>query len=186
LKVAVIVLAAAGGLFALAIVGVFLVFAAHAFGSMVHRSQSDYADTAAKIATFNLPPGYRYSSAVDMIMLDNVVLQPVPRRDFLIALQGLSTPDTSPAGIATTLGSIEAGFDKDHTCVRAPSEDERLMSASGKAIVLQVLHCTQNGKPKIIEFGRIPAKAPLGVLMATGAPGSFDREALDALARSIR
>ena len=187
MKIALIVLGSIAGLLVLVAIGLFIFFVNHAFGSMAQSGQTDYARTAAKIANFTLPAGYRYGSAVDMILLVNVLVEPVSRRgDFVIALQGVSSSDTSPAGLAETLKTVETAVDPDHTCVAGSEPPEHVTSAAGKPIVLETIHCTRDGKARFIEFGQIPSKLPIGLLVATGSPRFFDRNAVRALAQSIR
>ncbi len=187
MKITVIVLASIAGLLALVVAGIFIFIVSHAVGSITQTGQADYARTAAKIANFTLPAGYHYGSAADMILLVNVLVEPAsPRSDFVIALQGVSSSDTSPAGLAETLKTVESAFDADHTCVAGSEPPEHVRSAAGKPIVFETMRCTRDGKPRLIEYGQIPSKLPVGLLVATGSPRFFDRGAVRALAQSIR
>lgn len=187
MKIAFIVLGSIAALLVVVFVGLFVFFVNHAFGSMAQSGQAGYARTAAKIANFTLPAGYHYGSAADMILLVNVLVEPAsPRSDFVIALQGVSSSDTSPAGLAETLKTVESAFDSDHTCVAARVPPEHVTSAAGKPMVFETMQCTRDGKPRLIEFGQIPSKLPVGLLVATGSPRFFDRNAVRALAQSIR
>jgi hypothetical protein len=187
LKAVLIVLGSVAALAVVVAVGLFVFFVVHAFGSLSSNSQADLARTASKIADFTLPPGYRYGSAVDMILLDNVIIEPVSRRgDFVIALQGVSMSDSSPANVAETLKTVRAGTDPDHTCVEATEPTEHVTTAGGKTVVLETMHCTHDGKPRTVEFAQIPSKLPLALLVATGSPRFFDGNAVRALAQSIR
>jgi hypothetical protein len=185
LKAVLIVLVSIGVLIALVIGGLFVFFAAHAFGSFSAHAQADDAATAAKIATFTLPEGYRYASAMDMILLDNVVIVPKKRRRaFSIALQGIASSDASSA--ASTGKAIRDGLGSNRRCTSgAPSENVHLTSAAGTPVVLEVLHCTKNGIATRIEFGHVPGKLPTVILIAAGAQNAFDEAAVRALVGSI-
>jgi hypothetical protein len=185
LRVLLIVVVSIGVLIALVIGGVFVFFAAHAFGSLSPHAQSDDAATAAKIANFTLPPGYRYASAMDMILLDSVVIEPKARpRAFTITLQGVAS--AGAAGDDSTEKAVRDGLGRNRTCTSgAASENVHLTNAEGTPVVLEVLHCTRNGRATRIEFGRVPGKLPTVVLIAAGSLFAFDESAVKALVGSM-
>ncbi len=180
-----IVFVSIGVLIALVIGGLFLFFAAHTFGALGAHAQSDDAATAAKIASFTLPRGYRYASAMDMILLDSVVIAPTVRpHAFTITLQGIASSGATDE--ASTEKAIRDGLGRNRTCTSGdPSENVHLTTAAGQSVVLEVLHCTRNGRATRIEFGRVPGKLPTVILIAAGSLFAFDENAVRALVGSI-
>jgi hypothetical protein len=181
----VIVFVSIGVVIALAIGGLFLFFAAHTFGALGEHAQADDAATAAKIATFTLPSGYRYRSAMDMYLLDSVVVERAARpRAFSITLQGVAS--SGAADDASTEKAIRDGLGRNRTCTSGdPSENVHLTNAAGQPVVLEVLHCTRNGRATRIEFGRVPGKMPTVILIAAGSLSGFDENAVRALVGSM-
>ncbi len=147
------------------------------------------ARIAAKIATFRLPPGYRYMLAMDALV--TAVVEIVPSEgsahDFTIQLQSVSMP----AGITNDkqlLKSMESGM---HAARLACSSfvadpDDRVTTAGGMPIALRVEHCADPERRRIIEFGRIPGNAPFVTIMAAGTPERFDRHAVHQLLASLK
>jgi hypothetical protein len=188
-----IVLVALGSLAALLVLLVLLTYGA---GVLVAKSALDNlargsdpaheASVAAKIAHFAVPAGYRYLSATDLGFVTMAIIVPRVRLDysFAIDLEGMAVAAGNESD-EELMQNTQRGLGSGASCKNSESiGQDRVTTASGKLVVLNVLQCTGDGR--ITEFGRIPAKMPVGIFMATGTPQAFDRNAVHALIKSIR
>jgi hypothetical protein len=151
------------------------------------KDPADNARTAAKIADFRLPPGYRVLTAMDLSVVKMAVVAPSDRarRGFVMELEGMSLPIGSQSD-DEIMHSMQQGLSYGVTCTNLKrSGEDRVTTASGRPIVLSVLECTTKGSERTLEFGRIPAKVPFGAFLAAGTPGEFDRTAVHELLQSL-
>lgn len=184
-KFLVLVFGSLAGLIVVAIVGLIALFALSISHRVSGSSAKSNAAAAAKIATFSLPPGYHYQLAMDMFFVNMVMIGSDEHRHFTIELQGMSLkPGANDDG---QLGaSMQQGLAAGCTS-KTLAGHERLQTASGKTVSLDVLNCRNaSGAANVIELGQIPSKYPIATIMALGTPQDFDRAALDELVRSIR
>ncbi len=190
LRIVLIVFGSIVGLIALAVLA--LVLLLPQFARRVVATQRDpaaMARTAAKIARFDLPRGYRFASAVDVLFATVVVVVPTgPKPAFFIQLQSVNVP--RPSSDAETRSALLTGlasglrttsqcrpFEKtgvDHAIVR------------GRPIELDVFTCRSGTRELRAEAGAFAAESPNAIVMAVGPRDRFDRNALLALLRSVR
>jgi hypothetical protein len=188
-KVILIVIGSLAALVFLVCVGgavFFVMTIAHQVGATDPASK---ARTAAKIATFELPPGYQYLMAMDMGFMDMVVIAPQGsvRGAFLIELQGIATPTIGESD-DQIIASMQQSLGRSSRCSGTTTiGNDSIETAAGKTIVLRAIDCNSGSAAgSTIEFGHIPSKYPLGMIMAIGSPQTFDRRAVHELVRSLR
>jgi hypothetical protein len=188
-KILLIVLGSLAALVVIACVGgvvVAVLTISHQVGS---TDAATKARTAAKIATFTLPPGYQYMMAMDMGVINMVAITGAGRSrgDFIIQLQGISLP-TAGGTDEQLMASMQQSLGKSAHCSGATTVgNDTLRTASGKTIALREIACKgESGSDMSVEFGHIPSNYPLAIIMAMGSPKSFDKHALRELVGSIR
>jgi hypothetical protein len=145
------------------------------------------AATAAEIADFRVPPGYRLLTALDLSLVKMAIVAPQEKakRGFVMELEGMSisTAGQTDEDIVRKLQQ-GLGYGSQCTTLQTTGQD-RVTTASGKTLVLSMLRCTSQQPSNIIEFGRIPAKLPSSIFMAEGPPHLFDHAAVRALLQSL-
>jgi hypothetical protein len=189
LKILLIVFGSLFGLLGLGVIAL-VVALAHYGPTLVKSMTEDPAAmkrTAEKIATFDVPRGYRIFSATDLKITQTVMIMPAQgRRDsFNIQLQGTAVPSdrsTSVAGMKMGMGLMgrftgcdfkDDGFDD--------------VTVRGVEVKLAIFDCTGHGLKMRVETGTFPGNAAQATIIATGvSDGGFDSNALHALLRSVR
>ena len=140
--------------------------------------------TAAKIATFDVPRGYRIATATDFGLQQSVTLEREDRRHdgFNIRLQGTtlpSDPKTNAASMRFALGLAAR-------VVRCePHETTDEIRANGNVVVLESIACDGTTSLRM-ETGTMRIGTRTVTIIASGLSGAFDRDALVALVRSMR
>jgi hypothetical protein len=179
-----------GSLFALVVIAVV------AFAVVVSRYAPELARnaadpvaakrTAAKIATFDVPRGYRIASAIDLALAQTVMIRPVDRGSgtFQIQLQGTKMPsgDSQLMGARTGM-SIAARF------LACNLHDDGTDDVPIRRTVVKfaVMQCKGARGPMRIETGIFLGNAEQVTVTAIGiGVGSFDVDALHELLRSVR
>jgi hypothetical protein len=157
------------------------------YGGKAVRAQNDPAfakRTAAKIAAFALPKGYRIKNAVDMGIQQQVDIVPEGDADFRISLQGGYSsldPDTRAQIMGSALGvagkAIACNF------VSQPDDD---VTVGGSVAKLHVRACPGSALPFRIEAGAVPVRSGSVLVTALGSVADFDTSGLHALIRSMR
>lgn len=145
------------------------------------------AATAAQIADFRVPPGYRLLTAIDLTLVKTAIVSPrvKAKRGFVMELEGMSLSNASESDedIVHRLQQ-GVGYGTQCTTLQTTGQD-RVTTASGKTLVLSMLRCSNQQPGNIVEFGRIPAKLPFSIFMAEGPPGLFDHTAVRELLQSL-
>jgi hypothetical protein len=157
------------------------------FGGKALKAQNDPAAakrTAAKIAAFDVPKGYRLKNAVDMGIQQQIDIVPEGHSDFRISLQGGYSsldPDTRAQIMGSTLSVAGRAF----ACnaVSLPDDD---VTAGGSVVKLHVRACPDAKVPFRIEAGAVPVRSGSVLVTALGVGTDFDTTALHALIRSMR
>jgi len=186
-KILVIVFGSLAGLVVLAFVGAVAFIAISVSHQVGASSAGSKAASAAKIAHFTLPPGYRYELAMDMAFVNTVVIARTgARQSFLIQLQGMAVPPTS-ASEDQLEKSMEQGFIGASCTSTGNATEETLKTASGKTVVLRKVSCSGGrAAGRVIEYGRIPSTYPIAMISAIGTQDTFDHAALREIVTSIR
>jgi hypothetical protein len=157
------------------------------YGGKALKAQNDPAfakRTAAKIATFDVPKGYRLKNAVDMGVQQQVDVVPEGAGDFRISLQG-GVSSLDPDTRAQIMGSALEVAGKAFACNFASLPDDDV-SVGGSVAKLHVRACPRARIPFRIEAGAVPVRSGSVLLTALGVTGDFDESALHALIRSMR
>jgi len=192
-KIILIVVGSLVGIVVVAIVGFVVVASLGAFHNLGGATDPrKSAATAAQIVDFRVPAGYRLFSAVDLGFVKMAMVGPVERSksNFVMQLEGMSIPMTGQTDAEIMRGmqqGMQQGMSVSTKCSSFQTTgSDRIVTETGRTIVLTEMRCTDQGSGRIIEFGRIPAKVPIGVFLAQGYAGGFDHDAVRALLRSIR
>ena len=140
--------------------------------------------TAAKIATFDVPRGYRIATATDFGVQQSVTLERADSaRDGLrIQLQGTtlpSDPKTNTASMRFALGLAARVM----RC--EPHENVDRIRAKANVVAFAAMACDGTTSLRM-ETGAMRLGSRTVTIMATGRRGAFDRNALVALVRSLR
>ncbi len=183
-----IVLIVFGSLFALLVVAAacIIVLGSKMANTIVsEQNPQAMAATAAKVAHFTIPRGYRIVAASDFGLQQTVTLAPdrSERRGFTLQLQSSrlgSDPKSTAEGMSIALGLAA----KIVRCT--PHSEIDRIALHDRTIELTALACDGGTRPLRIETGVIPRSPNAVTVVATGLDGAFDRDALVALLRSIR
>ena len=140
--------------------------------------------TAAKIATFDVPRGYRIATATDFGVQQTITLEGEGRRHlgFMIQVQGTtlpSDPKTNAASMRFALGLAARVM----RCEPRETLDE--IRAKGAVVEFEAMACDGTTSLRM-ETGSMPVGQHAVTIIATGRGGRFDRDALVALVRSMR
>jgi hypothetical protein len=179
-----------GSLFVLvlAAAGVGVVAISHfARGAIVNsHDPSAMARTAAKIARFTLPPGYRIRSAMDFGLSQSATIAPIGRgRLFRIQLS-TTTLKTESSGPALDAGTAVTGFfSKLAGCDLKPQPEEQFV-VRGETIPFRVMGCDLASQKSRIEMGIVKGSTWNVQVIATGFAGDFDDGALRRLLSSFK
>jgi hypothetical protein len=188
-KILLIVFGSLFGLLALGIIAL-VIAVAHYGPALVKDMTADpvaMKRTADKIATFDVPPGYRISSATDLRITQTVMIVPAQgrRNAFNIQLQGTAVPsdrNASVAGMKMGLGLMGRFTGCD---LKDDGVDD--VAVRGVPVKLAVFECTGRGMKVRVETGTFPGNAAQATIVATGyLDHGFDSNALHALLRSVR
>jgi hypothetical protein len=144
------------------------------------------AHTLAKIAEFQIPPGYRIESATDIGLSQSATIVPNDsgRGAMLIQLSGQHLPTTNADA---SLDAMSTGFGltaKLMHCDLTRGNDDKV-AAAGRTVTLRSYGCGSNGAMHV-EIGIVPAKASNVQIIATSMNAPFDKKALDSLVATIR
>lgn len=176
-----------GSLFALLVIaGIGVAYAISRASAGIARADDPAAmrRTAAKIATFQIPPGYRLSTATDLGVQQTVTLAREDRRrdGLTIQLQGSSLPSDPKANAASMRFAIGLAA-RVMRCEPHDSLDQ--IQANGNIVEFQVMEC--NGTTNLrMETGALQVGPHAVTIIATGGGKAYDRDALVALVRSMR
>jgi len=182
-----IVLIVFGSLIVLVAAGVgAVVFAfSHVAGEAVANAQDPaaMARTAAKIAHFTLPPGYRIRSAIDFGISQDVLITPTERRAFRIKLT--TTGSYAASGLA--LGAASVGFASKFAggCELKPQGDDQFV-VGGENVAFKVIACAAPSGQTRMEMGVVKGSTWNVQVIATGHRGDFDEDALRRLLSSFK
>jgi len=187
-KILLIVFGSLFGLLALGIIA--LVIAVTHYGpALVKGMSADPAAmkrTADKIATFDIPRGYRIVQATDLKITQTVMISPIPGRHspFRIQLQGTAVPSGSGASVE----GMKMGMGLMGRLTGCDLKDDGFddVAVRGVAVKLAVFRCTGSGLKMRVETGTFPGNAAQATITAIGVSGGFDSDALHALLRSVR
>ncbi|MBD5633094.1 MAG: hypothetical protein IAI49_01345 [Candidatus Eremiobacteraeota bacterium] len=188
LKIVLVIFGSLGGI-ALALVVVLALTLPHLMKTLA-AAQSDpaaVARTAAKIATFNVPKGYRIGNASDLGLTQIVTIVPVrpDRGGFQMQLQGSLVPSdgsSSVRGMKLGMGLVGRFA---HCDLRDGGTDDVLVR--GVHLKLAVMECPHADLPFRIETGVFPGNAEQATITAMGfGGGEFDTKALHQLLASVR
>lgn len=140
--------------------------------------------TAAKIATFDVPRGYRIATATDFGVQQSITLEGEGRRHlgFMIQVQGTtlpSDPKTNAASMRFALGLAARVM----RC--EPHETLDQIRAKGNVVDFEAMACDGTTSLRM-ETGSMRVGPHAVTIIATGRGGRFDRDALVALVRSMR
>jgi hypothetical protein len=183
-----IIFAIFGGLGALLVAGIVaLIFALpHLAKNVVAADSKAQASVAAKIATFQIPPGYRILTATDLGISQNVTIgrEGARRGGFTIQLIGQKLPaSSSDAEAGESIGlNLVTAFVK---CDFKDLPDD-VVKIRGKDVHFHVRACAGGAIPMRIESGTIVGNDPFTRVVAAGLNEDFDNEALHALLGSVR
>ena len=176
-----------GSLFVLLVIaGIGVAYAISRSSAGISRDDDPAAmrATAAKIARFDVPRGYRIATATDFGVRQSVTLERDDRgRDgFRIQLQGTtlpSDPSTNAASMRFALGLAARVM----RC--EPHENVDRIRAKANVVAFAAMACDGTTSLRM-ETGAMRLGSRTVTIMATGRRGAFDRNALVALVRSLR
>ena len=140
--------------------------------------------TAHKIATFEVPAGYKIKRAFDFGFQQTVVIVPSNGGSFRIQLQG----SVIPISDQQQQQGAESGFalaSRLLGCTDSASSAEQL-TVKHQVVHISVLDCKKGGLPIRSEFATFAANDPSVSLTATGLVDEFDDSAVRSLLKSIR
>jgi hypothetical protein len=173
-----IVLVAAG-------VGAVVLAFSHVAGEAVANAHDPaaMARTAAKIAHFTLPPGYRIRSATDFGISQDVLILPTEPRAFRIKL----TTTGSQAASGLALGAAGVGFASKFVgaCELRPQSDDQF-AVGGENVAFKVIACATPSGQTRMEMGVVKGSTWNVQVIATGYHGDFDEDALRRLLSSFK
>jgi hypothetical protein len=187
IKILLIVL---GSLVGIAVIGVVALVLAlpHLLNSFAQSGRADPVAarrTAAKIATFEIPRGYRIETASDLGLTQVVTI--VPRRgphgSFSMQLQGTMTSSGTASVQGMKMGMGLAGHFMPCDLKDEGTDD---VVVRGVRVELSVMQCTSASFPFRIESGIFPGNAAQATITAMGIRSDFDTKALHALLTSVR
>jgi len=188
-KILLIVFGSLFGLLALGIIAL-VIAVAHYGPALVKDMTADPAAmkrTADRIATFDVPPGYRILSATDLKITQSVMIVPAHGRrgSFNIQLQGSAVPSDRSSSIAGM--KIGLGLMGRFTGCDLKDDGVDDVTVRGVPVKLAVFNCTGRGMKMRVETGTFPGNAAQATVTAIGVSGDgFDSNALHALLRSVR
>jgi hypothetical protein len=165
----------------------FVVFKAYGVATQ-SADPAKAAATAAEIADFRLPPGYRLLTAVDLAFVKMAIVSPKEKakRAFMMELEGMSISSAAQTD-EDLVHKLQVGVGNGGQCTTLETTGhDRVTTASGKTLVLSMLRCSNQKPGNIVEFGRIPAKLPFSIFMAEGPPDLFDHAAVRELLQSLQ
>lgn len=178
-----------GSLFVLLVVaGIAVIAIGSRMATTIAQTQNPAAirHTAAKVARFTLPPGYRIASATDLGIQQTVTLVHDAARGrggFTIQLQRSALANdakTTAEGMTFALGlAARVVHCRPHASVDT-------IALADRSIDLHAISCVGGAHPLRIESGVYPDQARSLTIIATGVGDEFDRPALVLLLRSIR
>jgi hypothetical protein len=176
-----------GSLFALLVIvgiGVAYAISRASAGIAVTEDPAAMRRTAAKIARFDVPRGYRIATATDFGVQQSITLEGAGRRhpSFMIQMQGTtlpSDPKTNAASMRFALGLAARVM----RCEPHDTLDE--IRANGNDVVFEAMAC-EGIRSLRMETGSMRVGPHTVTIMATGRDGRFDRDALVALVGSMR
>jgi hypothetical protein len=141
------------------------------------------ARTAAKVARFTLPPGYRIRSAMDFGISQDVLITPIERRAFRIKLD--TTGPQAASGVA--FGAAGIGFASKFVgaCELKPQADDHFV-VRGETVAFKVLECATRSRQTRMEMGVVKGSTWNVEVIATGHGEDFDEDALRRLLSSFK
>jgi hypothetical protein len=185
-----IVLAIFGSLFAVVVIALvaFAFALPHIAKNLLASSQDPVAvrRTAAKIATFTIPAGYKVLSAEDLSVTQLVTIVPSGGgpHGFQIQLRGAVVPSN-----ANTADAMKMGLGMMNLFVKCDLTDGGVdpIEVRGVNVKLRVMRCANPKFPMRVEVGDFPGNANQATITAMGLEGSdFDTKALHELLTSVR
>lgn len=141
--------------------------------------------TAAKIADFTVPPGYRIAQATDLGISQTLVIRSTDPASagFQIQLTGQTVPSNS----STAFGAMKAtlGMAAKFTHCDLQEDKDDVYEVRGKPVAFKTLACAHGTPSMHVEIGDFAGTAPNVQVVVTGV-GSFDRDAVRKLLGSVR
>ncbi len=157
--------------------------------AIVHTGAEDPAAAKrvlAKIATLEVPRGFRIGTASDLGVTQIVTLVPVSGdRGFQIQLQGSLAPTSTDASIE----GMKVGMKMMSGLTKCDLKDDGIdeVTVRGVRVKLRVVDCPGSKYPFRMETGLFPGNALQAQVTAIGVSGeTFDTQALHDLLTSVR
>lgn len=176
-----------GSLFVLLVIaGIGVAYALSRASAGIARDDDPAAKraTAAKIATFDVPRGYRIATASDLGVEQTITLERDDRRrdGFRIQVQGTTLP-SDPKTNATSMRFALGLAARVMRCEPRESIDE--IRAKDDVVAFAAMTCDGTTSLRM-ETGSMQVGSHAVTIIATGSRGAFDRDALAELVRSMR